>query len=569
MLSFKTLRWRNLLSTGNYWTEIQLNQFQNTLVVGENGSGKSTMLDALCFCLYGKPFRDINKGALMNSINTKDTSVEVEFVADHHEYKIVRGIKPDVFEIYREGTLLDQMASGDYQDHLEKFILKLNYKSFTQIVILGSASFTPFMQLKASDRREVIEDLLDIQIFSRMNKLVKAKQSTLVLERNANKLLIDSAAEKITMQERYITEAMQDADVRIKDHEHEVAQNQTEINRLLREIDSHTASGTAIHEKILDKAKTTVALKKITQLEAQIENVLSKHKKTSKFYETEEKCPTCAQVIDALFKTEQFAILGGKIGECETGLVQLEQKFLVAQKRMAEISVIEQEIADHELSIANHRTSVRQLEKFNTKLKAKIEDFRTQHHSTGREQDRLGELLTLQAKLEEDKKVLISESAYLDAAGMLLKDTGIKTKIIRQYLPIINTLVNKYLASMDFFVNFNLDETFKETIKSRHRDDFTYHSFSEGEKQRIDMALVLTWRAVAKLKNSADTNLLILDEIFDSSLDNTGAEELMKILHNLEATNVFVISHRGDILQDKFQNVIKFAKQQSFSRIIT
>jgi DNA repair exonuclease SbcCD ATPase subunit len=567
MLNFKSLRWKNLLSTGNYWSEIRLDKFQNNLVVGENGSGKSTMLDALCFCLYGKPFRDINKGSLMNSINTKDTSVEVEFVADHREYKIVRGIKPDVFEIYRDGSLLDQTASGDYQEQLEKFILKLNYKSFTQIVILGSASFTPFMQLKASDRREVIEDLLDIQIFSRMNKLVKAKQSTLVLDRNANKLLIDSAAEKVAMQERYIAEAMQDADVRIKEHEQEVAQNQTEINRLLREIDSHSTGIVALNGKILDKAKVAVALKKITQLEAQVENVLNKHKKTSKFYETEEKCPTCAQMIDALFKTEQFALLGVKIGECETGLVQLEQKFLDAQKRMAEISTVEQEIANFELMIANHRTSVNQLEKFNTKLKAKIGECKTQHHSTGREQERLAELTALQVNLEEDKKALISEGAYLDAAGMLLKDTGIKTKIIRQYLPIINTLVNKYLASMDFFVNFNLDETFKETIKSRHRDEFTYHSFSEGEKLRIDIALVLTWRAVAKLKNSADTNLLILDEIFDSSLDANGMDETLKILHNLEATNVFVVSHRGDILQDKFQNVIRFQKINNFSRI--
>ena len=505
----------------------------------------------------------------MNSINMKDTSVEVEFAADHHEYKIVRGIKPDVFEIYRDGSLLDQTASGDYQDQLEKFILKLNFKSFTQIVILGSASFTPFMQLKASDRREVIEDLLDIQIFSRMNKLVKAKQSTLVLDRNANKLLIDSAAEKIAMQERYITEAMQDASVQIKEHEHEVAQNQTEITRLLREIDAHTTGILALNFKIMDKNKVMLAIKKVTQLEAQIEQVLNKHKKTQKFYETEKNCPTCRQDIDARFTAKQLEDLNVKILECGDGLVQLEKKFLDSQKRIAEIAVVEQEISNYELTIANHRTSVAQLERFNTKLKTKIGECKTQHHSTGREQERLAELTTLQGTLEEDKKALISESAYLDAAGMLLKDTGIKTKIIRQYLPIINTLVNKYLASMDFFVNFNLDETFKETIKSRHRDQFTYHSFSEGEKQRIDMALVLTWRAVAKLKNSADTNLLILDEIFDSSLDNTGTEELMKILHNLEATNVFVISHRGDILQDKFQNVVKFAKQQNFSRIVT
>lgn len=527
------------------------------------------MLDALCFCLYSSPFRDVNKGSLMNSINLKDTLVEVEFTADHHDYKIVRGMKPDVFEIYKDGALENQTSSAEYQDHLEKFILKLNYKSFTQIVILGSASFTPFMQLKASDRREVIEDLLDIQIFSRMNKLVKAKQSTLVLDRNSNRLLIEGASEKIAMQERYIAEAQQDAETRIKEHEQELAQNQADINRLLGEIHNHAAAVVALNTKILDKAKVESAQKKITQLEAQIENVLAKHKKTVKFYETEENCPTCRQVIDAGFTTKQLGELNAKISECETGLVQLEKKFLDTQKRMAEISAVEQEISTHDLAVASHKTSITQLERFNGKLKTKIEEFRTQHHSTGREQERLAEHQAELERLETAKKELISTTAYYDAAGMLLKDTGIKTKIIRQYLPIINTLVNKYLASMDFFVNFNLDETFKETIKSRHRDEFTYHSFSEGEKQRIDMALVLTWRAVAKLKNSADTNLLILDEIFDSSLDNTGTEELMKILHNLEATNVFVISHRGDILQDKFQNVVKFAKQQNFSRIVT
>lgn len=527
------------------------------------------MLDALCLCLYNKPFRDINKGSLMNSINMKEASVEVEFTADRREYKIVRGIKPDVFEIYRDGALLDQTSSGDYQEQLEKFILKLNFKSFTQIVILGSASFTPFMQLRASDRREVIEDLLDIQIFSRMNKLVKAKQSTLTLDRNANRLLIDGSAEKIVMQERYITEAMQDATVRIKEHEQELALNRTEINRLLKDIDHQSTAIVALNSKIIDKNKVMLAAKKVTQLEAQIEQVLGKHRKARNFYEVEQNCPTCRQDIDKGFTAKQLEDLRVKIVECEDGLLQLEKKFLDSQKRLAEIAEVEQEIANYELLIGNGRASVSQLERFNTKLTVKIEECKTQHHSTGREQERLTELQTLQEKLEEDKKSLISEAAYLDAAGMLLKDTGIKTKIIRQYLPIINTLVNKYLASMDFFVNFNLDETFKETIKSRHRDEFTYHSFSEGEKQRIDMALVLTWRAVAKLKNSADTNLLILDEIFDSSLDNTGTEELMKILHNLEATNVFVISHRGDILQDKFQNVVKFAKQQNFSRIVT
>jgi DNA repair exonuclease SbcCD ATPase subunit len=568
MLRFKKLRWKNFLSTGNYWTEIDLDAAQNTLVVGENGSGKSTMLDALCFVLYNKPFRDINKGALINSINLKDCEVEVEFSTDNHEYKVARGIKPDNFEIFKDDSLIDQTSSGDYQDHLERFILKLNFKSFTQIVILGSASFTPFMQLKASDRREVIEDLLDIQIFSRMNKIVKGKLSTLLTERNANKIMIESAIEKISMQERYIAEAQQDVEQRIREHESEREHNTQEISRLRMEIAIHTRAVQDHTEKIGHKTKLVADSKKITQLEAQIENVLGKHKKNLKFYETQENCPTCVQEIAPDFKKKQVEQLNDKIIECEAGLAQLLKKWNDSQAKLAVIAQIEQEIANHELSVASHTTSISQLDKFNEKINQKIEGFKNHHMSTGREQTRLVEHQDELVRLEDGKKQLIEDASYYDAAGMLLKDTGIKTKIIRQYLPIINTLGNKYLASMDFFVNFNLDETFKETIKSRHRDDFTYHSFSEGEKQRIDMALVLTWRAVAKLKNSADTNLLILDEIFDSSLDNTGTEELMKILHSLEATNVFVISHRGDILQDKFQNVVKFSKQQNFSRIV-
>lgn len=563
------LRWKNLLSTGNYFSEIKLNQAQNTLIVGENGSGKSTLLDALCFALYNKPFRDIGKPALMNSINQKDTLVEVEFRTENHDFKVVRGIKPNVFEIYRDGELVNQDAeTRDYQEYLEKFILKLNYKSFTQIVILGSASFTPFMQLDAKDRRSIIEDLLDIQIFSIMNKLAKTKLSEITNERSGNKLLIEGATEKITMQERYIIEVQQDAETLAVGYRHERANNTEEISRLNVEVALARHTQGTLKSKVADKLKLESAIKKVTQLEAQIENVSTKHQKTLKFFETENDCPTCTQVIDGQFKSTQIAQLGAKITECQTGLVQLEEKFKGYQKQLADIYKLEQEIDSHELTISGHLNSIAMIEKFNQKLDAKLADLQNNHQSTGREQTRLLEHQQELVRLEETKKTLIETGAYYDAAGTLLKDTGIKTKIIRQYLPIINTLGNKYLASMDFFVNFNLDETFKETIKSRFRDEFTYHSFSEGEKQRIDMALMLTWRAVAKLKNSADTNLLILDEIFDSSLDNAGAEELMKILHNLEATNVFVISHRGDILQDKFRNVIKFSKQQNFSRIV-
>jgi len=569
MLTFRYVRWRNLLSTGNYFTEVKLNNNTNTLVVGENGSGKSTMLDALCFGLFGKAFRNVNKPNLLNSINGKDCIIEIEFDTNNKSYKIVRGIKPNKFEIYCDGELVNQDAAArDYQEYLEKFILKLNYKSFTQIVILGSASFVPFMQLSASDRRAIIEDLLDIQIFSTMNGLLRDRLT------NNRDVMVQKKNEIELTQQRY---DLQDKHINGLKHN-----NENKVNEYAKEIHSSTDSIQTLHGEItklssevethqgMAAEKTLVEnkVKKITKLESQIESNLSKFRKDISFFAHNDDCPTCRQAIALEFKETELQTLQTKAQECEHGLTQLEVKLLEEQTKLNEITEIQKRIQSLQIEIATKNTSITEINKYITKLEKLIEELKTNKASTEKEENELKTLNDTLTELKSNLRHLIDEKSYYEVASGLLKDTGIKTKIIKQYLPIINKLVNKYLASLDFFVNFNLDESFKETIKSRHRDDFTYNNFSEGEKQRIDMALMLTWRAVAKLKNSSNTNLLILDEVFDSSLDTNGTEELMKILHMLEGVNLFVISHKGDILQDKFANVVRFQKVNNFSRIM-
>ena len=569
MIVFRYVRWKNLLSTGNYFTEIKLDNNQNTLVVGENGSGKSTMLDALCFGLFGKAFRNINKPSLLNSINGKDCVIEIEFDTNNKSYKVIRGIKPNVFEIYQNGELLNQDAAArDYQEILEKTILKLNYKSFTQIVILGSASFTPFMQLSASDRRAIIEDLLDIQIFSTMNGILREKLSGNKDSTTTKKYDIDLSQQKFELQEKYIKELKQNNDDRVTEYDKEVRSNQSVIQTLHDET-ANLITEVATHQTSVEE-KTSVEnkLKTITKLESQIESTVSKYRKDISFFQHNDDCPTCRQTIAIGFKETEIANLTTKAAECEHGLSELEKKLLAEQNKLNTITEVQKKIQALQIKIATNNTSITETNKYIAKLQKQIEELKQSKVVSEKEQQELKELKDSLSLLQEELRVLIQEKTYYEVASGLLKDTGIKTKIIKQYLPIINKLVNKYLASLDFFVNFNLDESFKETIKSRHRDEFTYNNFSEGEKQRIDMALMLTWRAVAKLKNSSNTNLLILDEVFDSSLDTGGTEELMKILHMLDGVNLFVISHKGDILQDKFSNVIKFEKVKNFSRIL-
>ncbi len=569
MIIFRTLKWKNLLSTGNYFTEINLSGNSNTLVVGENGSGKSTMLDALCFALFGKPFRAINKPQLVNSINNKDCIVEVTFDSNNKQYRIVRGIKPNIFEIYCNGELLNQdAASRDYQEFLEKFILKLNYKSFTQIVILGSASFTPFMQLSASDRRTIIEDLLDIQIFSTMNSLVKDKLSNnkdLVSEKKHE---IDLAQQKYDMQKKHIEELKQNNEDKVNEYETEIQSHSDTISTLLANVATLAAETEELQLVVANKIETEAKVKKITKIESQIESNLSKFRKDISFFQSHDDCPTCRQAIAMEFKEEELTNLNTKVTECEHGLTELEQRLNKEQEKLNEINEKQKLINKKQVEIATNNTTINETNKLIARLRKLVDELKESKVVSEKEEQSLKTLKESLTELQTNLKELIDERTYYEVASNLLKDTGIKTKIVKQYLPIINKLVNKYLASLDFFVNFNLDESFKETIKSRHRDEFTYNNFSEGEKQRIDMALMLTWRAVAKLKNSSNTNLLILDETFDSSLDANGTEELMKILHMLEGVNLFVISHKGDILQDKFMNVIRFAKEKNFSRII-
>lgn len=569
MIIFKTLRWKNMLSTGNYFIEMKLDSNPNTLIVGTNGSGKSTMLDALCFALFGKAFRNINKPTLLNSINNKDCIVEVEFEVGVKKYKVVRGIKPNIFQIFQDGVLLNQdAATKDYQDYLERFIIKLDFKSFTQIVILGSASFVPFMQLSAADRRAIIEDLLDIQIFSSMNSLVKSRSSgnkdSIIIKKNELELV----KQKYTIKKEHFDNTNQSIETRVKDYVDQINTQKQNLqtlhesaNILARQVETLTVS-------VAEKNKVDAKIKSLRKIEFQIEEKISKVGMDKHFFEHNEDCPTCRQAITVEFKEGEFQRLSSKELELSTGQRELQEKLKEHEDALVVLEQEEDTLYDLRTKLAVTNTSIGGI---NNTIDALTKQLGHLQQEQVKDENAAKELEGLSEEMKTIARELIAlaeEKSYFDAASVLLKDSGIKTKIIKQYLPVINKLVNMYLSSMDFFVNFNLDESFKETIKSRHRDEFSYHNFSEGEKQRIDMALMLTWRAVAKLKNSSSTNLLILDEVFDSSLDTTGTEKLMGILHSLEDVNLFVISHKGDILQDKFTNVIKFQKVKNFSKVV-
>ena len=569
MITFEKVRWKNFLSTGAAFTEINFQKSPNTLIIGNNGAGKSTILDALCFGLFGKPFRKINKPQLLNSINNQAAVVEIEFSIGKKKYKVIRGIKPNTFEIYQNDVLLNQdAASKDYQEHLEKFILRLNYKSFTQVVILGSASFVPFMQLSPADRRNIIEDLLDIGIFSSMNNMVKEKMSEIKESTTKNKYEMQITTEKINFQKQNIEEHKNRSEAEIEKKKKEVKESIDQNFTLQRDIDLIQKHIDVLQSKIQDKLAVEKKSSKLLQLESKLESRLKKLDKEYKFYEENHDCPTCKQSIADTFRHSQLSGIDKTKGEIGVGIQDIETKIQEANNRIEEIQKIVKHIQEHNNEIVKHNSTISAINTYISKLQKEIEDLSTLRESIESENDKLKELKSELGALVKKQEELAEQKQYYEFAGSLLKDTGIKTKIIKQYLPIMNKLINKYLTAMDFFVNFNINEQFEETIKSRHRDEFSYANFSEGEKMRIDLALLFTWRQIAKLKNSTNTNLLILDEVFDSSLDGVGTEEFLKLIHEMGTdTNVFVISHKGDQLFDKFRSIIKFEKHNNFSRI--
>jgi DNA repair exonuclease SbcCD ATPase subunit len=566
-IHFKKVRWKNFLSTGNAFTEVELDRNQNTLVVGTNGAGKSTILDALCFGLYGKPFRKIKKDQLANSINGRDVEVEIEFNVAGSSYLIRRGIKPTVFEIHRDGQMMDQLAaSRDQQEMLERTILRMNMKSFTQIVILGSSSFVPFMQLPTSTRREVIEDLLDIRVFSTMSSLLKDRVS-------ANKSELVLADKEVSSVEEMIRiqKSRDDHDEKIKADTIEKLEDS--IKFLQDRIDTQSSSIEDLMTKITNETSDMVDISllrermaKLNELEKSLGQKRTKALKMVAFYSENDNCPTCSQTIGETLKTEKIASKQSTITEVDQAL----------EKLSSNIDTLSISINDTKLKVDRIEKLNRSIVDINTEIAADNREIKTLQRQIAdllkprviTDQDTLDDL-RLRLKAANDRKIEhMKQKELLEVATVILRDSGIKSRIIKQYIPIINSLVNKYLAMMDFFVKFELDESFEEKLLSRHRDDFTYDSFSEGEKMRIDLALLFTWRAIAKMKNSASTNLLLLDEVFDASLDTNGCDDFLKLLQSIDNTNTFIISHKGDVLQDKFKDIIRFEKYKNFSRIV-
>jgi DNA repair exonuclease SbcCD ATPase subunit len=566
MIYFKEVSWQNFLSTGNHPTKIQLDRHRSTLIVGNNGAGKSTILDALCFALYNKPFRNINKPQLINSINNKHCVVEVKFNIGGAEYIVKRGMRPHIFEIYKDDVLLNQDAANrDYQEFLEKQILKLNHRSFCQVVVLGSATYIPFMQLKTFARREVIDDLLDIQVFTVMNSLLKDRVQKNKDAQQTTKYEIDLVKERISMQEALIETLSRDTKALIEDRTSKIAQIKHALETFNEEGYHLQAELSELINSIADAADNNAFINKLQGMREKISDRISSLEKEVLFYHNNDTCPSCKQGIDHDFKDHTIEAKKVEIEKIKNGIPVIEEKYRVAQERSVEIASIQRNINGINSQMASIKASIQSEKKHLTALEQELKELK-KAQEVNADTTKLFELQDELVQKETERERLVKESSIQSIASSILKDTGIKANMIKKYVPIMNKLINKYLAAMDFFVHFELDEQFNEVIKSRFRDEFSYQSFSEGEKLRINLAILFTWRAIAKLRNSASTNLLIMDEVLDGAMDQAGTEEFLKIIEELtKDTNLFIISHRGDQLFDKFHSVIKFEKQGDFS----
>ena len=569
MILFKNIKWKNFLSTGNQYTEVDFTKNKTNLIIGTNGAGKSTVLDALTFSLFGKPFRKINKPQLINSVNEKDCKVEVQFSVGSVEWKVIRGIKPAVFEIWRNDSLLDQASAAlDQQKWLEQNVLKMNYKSFTQIVILGSSTFVPFMQLPAAHRREVIEDLLDIKIFSSMNTLIKEKIRSVKEDIKVLELKKESLLDKVKMQEEFIGEL----ENRGKDN---INNNNRKISDLDKEIEQYMSENSSLEDPLQELIREQDAitgyadkLRKLGNLKGKISQKVSTITKEHKFFTENTVCPTCTQSIDEDFRINRITDAQNKAKELQSGYKELEEAIKEEEKRERQFNSLSKEISNLTNGISQNNIKISGCQRQIRSLESEIQRITEQLANRNSEHEKLesfkDNLKTTYDELASKKDTI----NYYDFSYSLLKDGGVKSKIIKKYLPLINQQVNRYLQMMDFYINFTLDEEFNETVQSPIHEDFSYASFSEGEKMRIDLALLFTWREVARMKNSVNTNLLIMDEVFDSSLDGFGTEEFLKIIrYVIKDANIFVISHKTG-LEDRFESVIKFEKVKGFSRMV-
>jgi len=568
LIVFKKIRWKNFLSTGNTPIEIELNKAPTTLIIGTNGSGKSTLLDALCFVLFNKPFRMIKKEQIVNTINDGDAEVTVEFTVGTKNYTVTRSIKPNKFEIYSDGDLVNQDASTiDYQKYLETNIMKLNYRSFIQVVILGSSSYEPFMKMKPRYRREVVEEILDIRVFGLMDLLLRSQQSDLQKNITEIRHKCDLINSKYELETKHFKE-LQGRNTDDKDYKKNILdKNNKNLQEYLKKITLLNVEIENNKNNLIERENVNSKANQLSKLEAKIENNLLKHKRTLEFFQNNDTCPECTQDINENFKSTKIDSESQTIHKLEGGLQDLLSEIIKTETKVNELNAVSQKVNELNVEIAKINTSVDELKKYSDKIHEEIMLLENKESDGKNIQEQLDKL---KSELEESKVLLdkiTEEKQYVDVVREILNDKGAKAKIIKKYLPIMNTLINQYLQSMDFFVSFHLDEEFNETVKSRHRDTFDYNNFSEGEKMRIDLALLFTWRTIAKMKNSTNTNLLVLDEIFDGSLDGQGTDDFFKIIKSMPKENIFIISHKGDILFDKFTNIIKFEKEHNFTRL--